>query len=105
MIDYGLDKPLENSLELAIFRIIQELTTNIIKHAQASQATINISHDEEDITVLIEDNGIGMNTSQIDVQKGMGLHSIKTRVEHLEGSFTIDSTPSKGTTIIINIPT
>lgn len=105
VVDYGLDKPLENSLELAIFRIIQELTTNIIKHAQASQATINISHDEEDITVLIEDNGVGMNTSQIDVQKGMGLHSIKTRVEHLEGSFTIDSTPTKGTTIIINIPT
>lgn len=105
VVDYGLDKPLENSLELTIFRIIQELTTNIIKHSQASQATINISHDEDDITVLIEDNGIGMNASQIDVHKGMGLHSIKTRVEHLEGSFTIDSTPTKGTTIIINIPT
>ena len=94
-----------SSLEIALFRIIQELTTNIIKHAQANHATINISLDEEDITVLIEDNGIGMNASQIDLKKGMGLHSIKTRVEHLEGSFTIDSTPGKGTTIIMNIPT
>lgn len=104
VIDYGLENSMENSLEIALFRIIQELTTNIIKHAQANHATINISLDEEDITILIEDNGIGMNTSQIDLQKGMGLHSIKTRVEHLEGTFTIDSTPSKGTTIIINIP-
>ena len=105
VIDHGLEKPLENSLEIALFRIIQELTTNIIKHAQANDATINISQDEEDIMVIIEDNGIGMNASQIDLKKGMGLHSIKTRVEHLEGSFTIDSTPTKGTTIIINIPT
>jgi signal transduction histidine kinase len=104
VIDYGLEKPLENSLEISLFRIIQELTTNIIKHAQANHATINISQDEEDITILIEDNGIGMNTSQIDLQKGMGLHSIKTRVAHLDGSFTIDSTLTKGTTIIINTP-
>lgn len=104
VIDYGMERRLENSLEISLFRIVQELTTNIIKHAQASQATINISQDEEDITILIEDNGVGMNTSQIDMQKGMGLHSIKTRVEHLDGSFTIDSTPSKGTTIIIQIP-
>jgi hypothetical protein len=104
VIDYGLEKPIENSLEISLFRIIQELTTNIIKHSKAKNATINISQDTDDITVLIEDDGIGMDTSKIDVQKGMGLHSIKTRVEHLEGSFTIDSTPSKGTTIIINIP-
>lgn len=104
VIDYGLEKPIENSLEISLFRIVQELTTNIIKHAQANHATINISQDKEDITVLIEDNGIGMDAAQIDLQKGMGLHSIKTRVEHLEGSFTIDSTLTKGTTIIINIP-
>jgi signal transduction histidine kinase len=105
VIDYGLEKPIENSLEISLFRIIQELTTNIIKHSGASMATINISQDQDDITILIEDNGKGMDTSQINLKKGMGLHSIKTRVEHLEGSFTIDSTPTKGTTIIINIPT
>lgn len=105
VIDYGLEKPIENSFEISLFRIIQELTTNIIKHSQANHATINISQDVDDITILIEDNGIGMNTTQINLKKGMGLHSIKTRVEHLDGSFTIDSTPTKGTTIIINIPT
>ena len=104
VIDFGLESPVENSLEISLFRIIQELTTNIIKHAKATMATINISQDKEDITILIEDNGQGMDSTQINIQKGMGLHSIQTRVEHLEGSFTIDSTPTKGTTIIINIP-
>ena len=105
VIDFGLEKPLENSLEISLFRIIQELTTNIIKHAQASEATIHITQDLDDITILIEDNGIGMDPSKIHLQKGMGLYSIKTRVAHIGGSFTIDATPTKGTTVIIQVPT
>ncbi len=104
VIHFGLEKPLENSLEISLFRIIQELTTNVIKHANAKHATINISQDQEGITLLVEDDGIGMKTSQIKSTQGMGLHSIETRVEHINGSFTIDSTPTKGTTIIIQIP-
>jgi signal transduction histidine kinase len=104
VIDYGLEKSIENSLEITLFRIIQELTTNIIKHARAKMVTINITHGNNDITILIEDDGIGMDISKINLKKGMGLHSIKSRVDHLNGSFIIDSTPSKGTTCIINIP-
>jgi len=104
VIHFGLEKPLENSLEISLFRIIQELTTNVIKHANAKHATINISQDEEGITLLVEDNGVGMKTSQIQSTQGMGLHSIEARVEHAGGTFTIDSTPTKGTTIIIQIP-
>ena len=105
VIDFGLEKPLENSLEISLFRIIQELTTNIIKHAHASEATIHITQDLDDITILIEDNGIGMDSSKIHLQKGMGLYSIKTRVAHIGGSFAIDATPTKGTTVIIQVPT
>ena len=105
VIDFGLEKPLENSFEISLFRIIQELTTNIIKHAHASEATIHITQDLDDITILIEDNGIGMDSSKIHLQKGMGLYSIKTRVAHIGGSFAIDATPTKGTTVIIQVPT
>jgi signal transduction histidine kinase len=104
VIHFGLEKRLENSFEISLFRIIQELTTNIIKHANAKHATINISQDEEGITLLVEDDGVGMKTSQIKSIQGMGLRSIKTRVEHLNGTFTIDSTPTKGATMIIQIP-
>lgn len=104
VVHFGLEKHLENSLEISLFRMVQELTTNIIKHASASHATINITQDKQGITLLVEDNGVGMDTSKITTTHGMGLHSIETRVEHLGGQFTIDSTPTKGTTIIIQIP-
>jgi hypothetical protein len=104
VIHFGLDTPLENSLEIAVFRMIQELTTNVLKHANASQSTINISKYENTLNIIVEDNGKGFDISQIDSKTGMGLHSIRTRVEHIQGEFVVDTTPNKGATIIINIP-
>lgn len=105
VVHSGLDAPLDNSLEISLFRIIQELVTNVIKHAEASYVTIGLNEHQDGINIMIEDDGKGMKVSQIDLKKGMGLHSIQTRIEHLKGDFTIDSTPTKGTTIIINVPT
>ncbi len=102
--DYGLESRLENSLELSIFRIIQELTTNIIKHAEATHATISLTNHEDSLNIMIEDNGKGFNTNKVVQNNGMGLHSIEKRVEHLEGEFKIESQPNQGTTIIIDIP-
>ena len=103
--DYGLEDRMENSLELSIFRIIQELVANIIKHAKASKGSIQFTQHEESLNILIEDNGIGFDTSKINASvKGMGLHSIEKRIEYAEGDFTIDSILGKGTSIIINIP-
>ncbi|QMU64897.1 MAG: hypothetical protein GKR88_11740 [Flavobacteriaceae bacterium] len=104
VIHFGLEKRLENSLEITLFRIIQELVTNIIKHASASQATVNISQYENTITILVEDNGKGMDITRISLTKGMGIHSIQKRIEYLEGTFNIDTTSGKGTTVIMNIP-
>jgi signal transduction histidine kinase len=105
VIDHGLDNRLENSLELTLFRIIQELITNVIKHAEATEATIHLTNHEDSINIMVEDNGIGFNPSQITKTKaGMGISSIDKRVEHLEGKLTIDSEKNKGTTIIIDIP-
>jgi len=105
VLDHGLDQRLENSLELSLFRIIQELTTNIIKHAQATEATIHLTNHDDSINIMVEDNGIGFNPNQITkTSKGMGISSIDKRVEHLDGKLTIESETNKGTTIIIDIP-
>ncbi len=104
VLDFGLDKRLENSLEIAVFRIVQELTTNIIKHADATHATINISQFDNNLNIIIEDNGRGFNMNTIELKNGMGLNSIQTRIEHLKGTFEVDSTIGKGTSIIIDIP-
>ncbi|WP_298550795.1 sensor histidine kinase [uncultured Algibacter sp.] len=105
VIDHGLENRLENSLELTIFRIIQELITNVIKHADANEATIHLTNHDETLNIMIEDNGKGFNPSQITTKnKGMGISSIDKRVEHLNGTMTIESEHTKGTTIIIDIP-
>jgi len=105
VVDYGLEQQLENSLELTIFRIIQELIANIIKHADATEATIHITNHEDTINVMVEDNGKGFDTKTISKHQGMGIHSIDKRIENLGGTVTIESEINKGTTVIIDIPT
>ena len=104
VIDFGLDKRLENSLEITIFRIVQELITNILKHAEAKNATINISLYDNNVNIIIEDDGKGFTLKNVILKDGMGLNSIKTRIAHLNGTFEVDSTIKKGTSILINIP-
>jgi signal transduction histidine kinase len=104
VIDYGLDKRLENSLEISVFRITQELITNIIKHANAENATINISLYDKNLNIIIEDDGLGFDIKKVNLKNGMGISSIITRVNHLRGTFNVDSTKGKGSSIIIDIP-
>ena len=103
--EFGLDDRLENSLEITVFRIIQELVTNIIKHANAKEATISVTHHEDSLNIMVEDDGIGFNRLKLSkTDEGMGLDSIERRVEHLEGSMEVDSSEGNGTTIVIDIP-
>ncbi|MBU3012548.1 hypothetical protein KO506_14135 [Polaribacter vadi] len=104
VIHFGLDKRLENTLEITLFRIIQELITNIIKHADAKNATINISLYDKNLNIIIEDDGKGFDIKKVNLNNGMGISSIKTRVEHLNGNFKVDSTLGKGSSIILDIP-
>ncbi|AXG75063.1 hypothetical protein DVK85_12815 [Flavobacterium arcticum] len=101
---YGFNEKLHNSQEIAIFRIVQELTTNIIKHAQATEASIQLTNHDDIINVIIEDNGVGFNIDKIDPEDGMGIVSIQKKIKQLGGSFVVDSTPNKGTTILIDLP-
>ena len=104
VVHFGLNKRLENTLELTLFRIIQELITNIIKHADAKNATINISLYDKNLNIIIEDNGKGFDIEKVNLKNGMGISSIKTRIEHLKGTFEIDTTLGKGSSVILNIP-
>ncbi|MBS1557371.1 MAG: sensor histidine kinase [Bacteroidetes bacterium] len=100
----GMDIRLENSLEITIFRIIQELITNIIKYAQATEVFIHLTRHEDSINVMVEDNGVGFDLTQIKPRETMGLYSIQKRIENLSGRVTIDSILQKGTTVILDIP-
>ena len=104
IIDYGLENRLENSLELMIFRIIQELIANTIKHAEATEMTIQITNHDHKINIVVEDNGKGFDVKEILKSSGMGINSIDKRVENLNGNVHIDSKINQGTSVIIDIP-
>jgi signal transduction histidine kinase len=86
-------------------KVLMILVTNILKHAEATKATVNISLYNKNLNIIIEDNGNGFDIKKINFMNGgMGLSSIKTRIEHLQGSFEIDATIGKGSSMIIDIP-
>lgn len=104
VVPFGFNNRLDNTIEIMIFRAVQELGTNIIKHSQATEATIHLTHHDDIINIIIEDNGIGFKSSELQMNDGMGLQAIRKKIEQLGGTFTIDSMPGKGTTILIDIP-
>lgn len=87
-----------------IYRIVQEVVNNAMKHANASHLLIQLIGHENGLNVMIEDNGKGFDINSLIGGKGMGLKSIESRVKYLEGTLNIDSAPSQGTTINIEIP-
>ncbi len=100
---YGIDDRLPKKYETGIYRIIQELLTNIIKHARAKQAWIQIMRRENQISVTIEDDGVGFEPDPLDTQKGMGLKTIRTRVNYLKGTIDWISSPTEGTSVHIQL--
>lgn len=104
VIGFGLTTQLESTLEINIFRMIQELLTNVIKHAAATEAVVSITQHEDSLNIMVEDNGKGFDTLTLNRDTGMGLGSIERRVEYMEGSMEVDSSPGNGTNISIDIP-
>lgn len=87
--------------QIMLFRIVQEGIHNAMKHSGTNDISINISHGEDRIAILITDTGSGWNP---EAEQGMGVTNMRQRTELLGGSFAIESVPGNGTQIAINIP-
>lgn len=98
---YGNFEALSESYQLGIYRIIQELINNIVKHAKASQALVQLMWQDSIMSITVEDNGLGFKHEDNEVNNGIGLQSIRTRVKSMNGTFTIRATPGKGTSAYI----
>lgn len=101
---FGLNGRLESYVEHALYRSILEIINNIIIHSKGTEITIQIIQNQEDITIMIEDNGVGFDTEAVN-NKGLGLKSTASRIENLNGSLYIDSAIGKGTIVTIILPT
>jgi len=100
-----LNFPLSENEQILLFRIVSELVTNVVKHAQATRIDIHINDDDKRLSIKMVDDGIGFDTSGLARQSGkrhgFGLFSIKERIEYLGGQFDIVSFPGRGTRVKI----
>lgn len=102
----GMDGvPLEHTTAVTIYRIVQELVNNSIKHAAATNVLVQVhfSEPEQLMAITVEDDGKGFDRSILDHSTGMGWNNIRNRVEFLKGKLDLGSDPGNGTSVLIEI--
>jgi signal transduction histidine kinase len=97
------EQRLASDVETAVYRIVQEALTNVLKHARAKHVSVLVTRKNGDVSVLIEDDGRGFDPTEA-LDGGLGLAGIRERVHLLDGSFSIESSPGRGTTLVVTLP-
>jgi signal transduction histidine kinase len=91
-------------LETALFRIVQESLTNVVLHSQATRVDVLLSLHNHHMVTIVEDNGIGFLEGSSSLEDHLGLFGMRERIEMLGGTFMIESSPGKGTTVKAEVP-
>jgi two-component system sensor histidine kinase DegS len=96
---------LPHTVEVAIFRVIQEALQNVQRHANASQVEVVVAEKEGSFQFVVADNGSGMASDRVDLsKKNLGLARMVDYVDLLGGGLQIFSEPEQGTTVILSVP-
>lgn len=98
----GVFQRLGKPMETVIYRTVQELVMNVVKHARASKATLEVEVTGKSVSISVSDNGIGFGENH--KSNGIGLKTIRNKVRLLGGKFTLTSGKDKGSTVSIRIP-
>lgn len=96
---------IDQTVAVTVYRIVQELVNNAIKHAYAQNVLVQLHASEQEklLTITIEDDGKGFDKNLLTVSKGMGWNNIQNRVDFLKGKIDVNSEPGKGTSVLIEI--
>lgn len=100
----GFKEQLEFNEEVILYRVIQELINNVIKHANANELYLLLERSESNINVVLSDNGNGFNYKEVINKSGLGLKNIAVRINYLKGQITFSANQPKGTKVHIQIP-
>jgi two-component system, NarL family, sensor histidine kinase DegS len=100
----GQERRLESYIEVMVFRALQELLGNAVRHSQASQLKAQVDISENAIKVVVDDNGKGFSSEILEQGNSLGLGLIRERVEMLGGSFELAAQPGKGTRVTFSMP-
>jgi two-component system, NarL family, sensor kinase len=94
---------MEQVASITVYRIVQELLNNVMKHAAADRVFVQVLREGEKLIVNVEDNGKGFDTAVTENAGGMGWRNIRSRVELLKGKIDVQSSPGKGASVNIEI--
>lgn len=95
---------LPDNLKTGLYRIIQESLTNVGRHAQAQNVTVNLQQVDGHVQLTIRDDGVGFNKNEISDKKTLGLLGMKERAIMMNGSYKVISAAGKGTTVVVTVP-
>jgi len=84
-----------------VYRLVQELLNNVLKHARAGQVIVQLTRHEQQVQVVVEDDGCGFDLAARPLAAGVGLRSIQARVDYLGGTLDLHSRPGQGTAVTI----
>lgn len=99
---HGLEQRMQPSVEIVLYRIVQELLNNAVKHSQATDIVAQVIRQNDDLSITVEDNGKGFDVQTLDQFRTAGFRNIQSRVNYLHGQVDIMSTPGKGTSVHID---
>ncbi len=100
----GMEERLSSNTEIFVYRIVQELLNNTAKHAKATHVLVQLARQNSEISITVEDNGIGLEKPNVDQAVGIGWANIRSRVEYLKGKLDVQSSHGQGTSVHITIP-
>lgn len=99
---FGAER-LPSMVETALFRVVQEAMTNIVRHAGATQVDVLAEHRGDRVMVMVEDNGVGFDPRMVRRGDQLGLLGLLERAEALGGTLTVESEPGAGTTVVVEV--
>jgi signal transduction histidine kinase len=100
-IPININERFDGAKEIVVYRIVQELINNTLKHAAATEIIVQLVQDGKQISLTVEDNGKGFDTDTLKVCKGAGWTNVYNRVNYLNGKIDLDSKPGLGTSVVI----
>lgn len=102
---FGKKRKLDSTAEVFIYRIVQELVNNVVKHADATEIIVQLTMSPDKVSLAVEDDGKGFNKLRIEQTKGAGIANIKYRVQYFNGTWDIITSPGNGTSVNIELQT
>lgn len=98
------EERLPSAVETALYRIVQEAMTNVVRHAKATRVDVLAERRGDRVSVMVEDDGVGFELDATQHGERMGLVGLQERAHALGGSLTVESSPGAGTTIVVEVP-